>query len=207
MKKTTIALTVLSSILLVGCSSTTVVKDISGPQVVDVMYAKFAQEVTHALNRLADVEDMNKVNVINDYNANLDPLNKSYSGTVAKQNKIVIPDTYPQTQWRNDGVQSTSAPAPASSAPAYSSVKLVHQPAMTESETVQAKPVQQTAMSQPVSQTQSQSIVNQAIANNNGKIYAAASTVPPSRFKCPEGSEVRRNGPTTICVTETKVSQ
>ena len=204
MKKTTIALTVLSSILLVSCSTTTVVKDISGPQVVDVMYAKFAQEVTHALNRLADVEDMNKVNVINDYNANLDPLNKSYSGTVAKQNKIVIPDTYPQTQWRNDGVQS---PASASSTLTYSSVKLVHQPAITESEAAQVKPVQQTSMSQPVYQPQSQSIVNRAIANNSGKVYATVSTVPPPRFKCPEGSEFRRNGPTTICITETQLSQ
>lgn len=203
MKKNTILLTAIASLVLAGCSSTTVVKDISGPQVVDVMYAKFAQEVTTALNRLADVEDLNKVNVINDYNANLDPLNKSYSGTVAQQKKIVIPDTYPQTQWRNDGVTTTAQDA----ARAVAKTQQAAQPQPQPQNTV--APVQQPAqvVPTPVVQHKPQSVVSEAIAKSNNKVHATTSNTPPVRFNCPEGAEVRKNGPTTICITETKVSQ
>lgn len=201
MKKNTILLTAIASLVLAGCSSTTVVKDISGPQVVDVMYAKFAQEVTTALNRLADVEDLNKVNVINDYNANSDPLNKSYSGTVAQQKKIVIPDTYPQTQWRNDGVTTTTQDA----ARAVAKTQQVDQPQPQNTVAPVQQPTQ--VVPTPVVQHKPQSVVNEAIAKSNNKIHATASNTPPVRFNCPEGAEVKRNGPTTICITETKVSQ
>lgn len=199
MKKTTLLLTIAASAVLAGCSSTTVVKDISGPKVVDVMYAKFAQEVTTALNRLADVEDMNKVNVINDYNANKEPLNQSYSGTVSRQNKIVIPDTYPQTQWRNDGVNASVAST------AHQAVN------QTTAAVQQPLPPQQSAPVQPKVTQQfapkNTSLVNQAIAQNKSKVHAAVSKVPPVKFQCPEGAEVKRNGPTTICITTTKVTQ
>lgn len=190
MKKNKILLTVIASVVFAGCSTTTVVKDISGPEVVDVMYAKFAQEITTALNRLADVEDLNKVNVINDYHANLDPLNKSYNGMVSQQNKIVIPDTYPQTQWRNDGVTTTGQ-------------DMARAVTQTQAQREVVSP-QQTV---PVSQVKSQSVVNDAIARSNNKIRAVKSKTPPARFTCPQGSEIRRNGPTTICITETKVSK
>lgn len=96
----------LSALVLSGCTTTIVERDTSGTKVVDVLYAKYAQEVQTALNRLADTEDLNKVNVLSAYDTNNVPLNQSYSGTVIKQNKIIIPDTYPQTQWRDDAVNT-----------------------------------------------------------------------------------------------------
>lgn len=93
-------------VTLSGCTTTLVERDTSGTRVVDVLYAKYAQEVQTALNRLADTEDLNKVNVLASYDTNTIAENQSYNGVVTKQNKIVIPDTYPQTQWRDDAANS-----------------------------------------------------------------------------------------------------
>lgn len=183
----------IGSAVLTGCSTTTVVKDISGPEVVDVMYAKFAQEVTTAINRLADVEDMNKVNVINAHNANTQPLNESYNGTVSRQNKIIVPDTYPQTQWRNDGVTTTTEDA----------ARAVKNTAAINAPVKQAEPVSQ---STPTVQTlpAKSSVVNDAVVRNNNRIKAAAGT-SPVKFECPTGSEIVKKGRTTICTTTTVI--
>lgn len=167
-KKKTL-LTVAATAILSACSSTTVVKDISGPKVVDVMYAKFAEEVQTALNRLADVEDMNKVNVINALNANTQPLNESYNGTVEAQRSIRIPDTYPQTQWRNDGVNTT----------AQDSVQAIKDTAEKQEE--------------------QRSVLQQAVKKSNAKIRASKGIVPPPKFECPEGQESISQGRMTIC--------
>lgn len=101
MKKKFIIAT-LSALVLAGCTTTKVVKDTSGSKIVDILHAKYAEEVLQAMNRLADSQDMNKVNVLTAYNQNNTPLNKSYSGVVNKQKKIVVPDVYPQKKWRNN---------------------------------------------------------------------------------------------------------
>lgn len=103
-KKTTLASLVLVS-LLAGCS-TTVVKDQSGSKIVDVLHAHYAEKVLQAMNRIADSEDRNTVNVLTPYNRNTVPLEQSYSGTVTAQRKIIMPDTYPQKDWRDDEKQT-----------------------------------------------------------------------------------------------------
>lgn len=103
-KKTTLASLVLVS-LLAGCS-TTVVKDQSGSKIVDVLHAHYAEKVLQAMNRIADSEDRNTVNVLTPYNRNTVPLEQSYSGTVTAQRKIVMPDTYPQKDWRDNEKQT-----------------------------------------------------------------------------------------------------
>lgn len=195
----------IGSAVLAGCSTTTVVKDISGPEVVDVMYAKFAQEVTTAMNRLADVEDMNKVNVINAHNANTQPLNESYNGTVARQNKIIVPDTYPQTQWRNDGVTTTTEDA----ARAVKNTAAINAPVKQAESVAQSTLVTQSTA--PVRATQTvqtlpakSSVVNDAVVRNNNRIKAAAGT-SPVKFECPTGSEIVKKGRTTICTTTTVI--
>lgn len=184
----------IGSAVLTGCSTTTVVKDISGPEVVDVMYAKFAQEVTTAMNRLADVEDMNKVNVINAHNANTQPLNESYNGTVSRQNKIIVPDTYPQTQWRNDGVTTTTEDA----------ARAVKNTAAINAPVKQAEPVSQSTTPTVQTLPAKSSVVNDAVVRNNNRIKAAAGT-SSVKFECPTGSEIVKKGRTTICTTTTVI--
>lgn len=191
------AVTVLSA-----CSSTTVVKDVSGPQVVDVMYSKFAQEVTTALNRLADVEDMNKVNVMSAYNTNSQPINKSYNGTVSRQNRIVIPDTYPQTAWRNDGVATS-----VEDAKKVIQATAEQQAAKSKAEAEQLKKIESSSSSSAqTSTTSTQEALNHSVkpatlttTTTSTSIRAAAGTQAPSRFNCPTGSTktVRQN--MTIC--------
>lgn len=199
MKKKLLALAV-SSLALTACSTTTVVKDISGPQVVDVMYAKFAQEVTTALNRLADVEDMNRVNVINAHNANTQPINDSYTGTVVKQNKIIVPDTYPQTQWRNDGVRGTAEDAKQ----LLKSQLDDDHPAPKSEAAVKAVNATSIALPTPTvynpAKNSGASIVGNEIKRNESRIKANVS-YPPAKTNCPVGSELLQKGRATICIT------
>lgn len=106
MKRTKLAV-IVSSLILFGCTTTNVIKDNSGSKIVDLLHAHYAEEVLQAVNRLADSEDRNTVNVITPYNQNQVPVQQSYSGKVVETKKIVIPDTYPQKQWRDNQAVAT----------------------------------------------------------------------------------------------------
>ena len=96
------AYSVVSCLILSGCTTTMVVKDNSGSKIVDVLYAHYSEEVVQSLNKLADSRDKNTVNTVVPYNQNNIPLTHSYSGKVIKHKKIIVPDTYPQKKWRTD---------------------------------------------------------------------------------------------------------
>lgn len=108
MKLTKIALSTAVMLVLAGCSSTTVVKDNSGSKIVDVLHAHYAEQILQAINRVADSQDQNKVNVVTPYNRNTTPINQSYNGQVTQTKKIVMPDTYPQKDWRDDERTTTT---------------------------------------------------------------------------------------------------
>lgn len=96
------AISAISALVLAGCSSTTVLKDTSGSKIVDVLHAHYAEQILQSINRVADSQDQNHVNVVTPYNRNTVPLEQSYNGQVTQTKKIVMPDVYPQKDWRDD---------------------------------------------------------------------------------------------------------